>query len=73
MKRTFRFAKAISTLVRRSLAAESGQATVEYALVSSLMLLGAGFGSYWFLYKALMDAYNSYMGSIHFILNLALP
>lgn len=68
-----RLAKAFTSRLPRLLAGESGQAASEYALISTLMLLGAGMGGYWFMYKGLMNAYNTYMGSIHFVLNLALP
>lgn len=73
MTTSSRLVKALTARLPKLLAGESGQAATEYALISTLMLLGAGFGSYWFMYKGLMDAYNTYMGSIHFVLNLALP
>lgn len=73
MKTSIDGAKALAARFLRLSGNEAGQAASEYALISSFMLLGAGLGGYWFLYKSLMDAFNSYMGSIHFVLNLALP
>lgn len=55
-------------------AGESGQGMTEYATISSILLLG-GIGTVtgWPFFNGFMTAYQSYMTSIFFVLNLALP
>lgn len=45
----------------------SGQATMEYLLVSTMLLVCL------IVYPLMMKAYDAYLDSVFFILNLALP
>jgi len=51
-----------------------GQAMMEYAATTSLLLFGAiGVGAVWPFYSGLVGAFDRYLGAIYFTLNMMLP
>jgi len=53
---------------------ESGQGMTEYATISTILMLGGiATTSGWPFFNGFMTAYQNYMTSIFFVLNLALP
>ncbi len=61
-------------LLRRLLRGNGGQAMAEYVTTSTILILGAlAGGAGWPFFTAMINALDSYLSSIYYTLNLALP
>ncbi len=60
--------------LRRLLGGSSGQASVEYVATTTILVLGGiGFAGGWPYFGTMMNAFDRYLASVHFVLSMALP
>ena len=61
-------------LWRRLLRREEGQAIAEYSSITFILILGAiAGGTGWPYFQMMINALNSYLASVYYTINLALP